>query len=222
MSGVGAGLAGAREGATSGAERGGMGSAAILNDLNSRTIVACGERLFYADRRSGVGEQMLRVTLMGNLGADPEVRFTQKGTQIVQFRVAVNQVRTGADGERQENTEWFRVRVMGRQAEFAQRLTRGNRVLVVGRLDIGHYQSKEGEARVSYDVWADEVQSLSAMTRSFGGDVEGMESESEVPAEPVGAGAAGVSSLNGGGRAARSASGGRERAANQDLEDLPF
>ena len=56
---------------------------------------------------------MLRVTLLGNLGGEPEVRFTQKGTQFVQFSVAVNQVRLGPDGERQENTEWFRIKVVG-------------------------------------------------------------------------------------------------------------
>src|SRR5919197_5977013 len=104
---------------------------------------------------------MLRVSLLGNMGADPEVRYTAKGTQIVSIRVAVNQVRTGPDGERQENTEWFRVRVAGRQSEFAQRLQKGQRVLVIGRLDISHYTSREGEARVGFDVWADDVQSMS-------------------------------------------------------------
>src|SRR5215207_3792607 len=101
---------------------------------------------------------MLRVTLLGNMGADPEVRYTKKGTQIASIRVAVNQVRTGPDGERQENTEWFRVRVSGPRGDFVQRFSKGNRVLVVGRLDIGHYQSREGETRTSFDVWADEVQ----------------------------------------------------------------
>src|SRR5918912_3700958 len=101
---------------------------------------------------------MLRVTLLGNLGADPEVRYTQKGTQIVSFNVAVNQVRTGPDGERQESTEWFRVRVTNRQGDFVSRLGKGTRVLVIGRLDIGHYQGRDGTLRTSFDVWADEVQ----------------------------------------------------------------
>src|SRR5438270_448604 len=105
---------------------------------------------------------MLRVSLLGNMGADPEVRYTAKGVQIVAIRVAVNQVRTGPDGERQENTEWFRIRVAGRQSEFVQRLTKGSRVLVIGRLDIGHYQSRDGEPRTSFDVWADEVQAMSS------------------------------------------------------------
>ena len=60
---------------------------------------------------------MLRVSLIGNLGVEPETRYNQKGSQITTFRVAVNQLRTDADGERQESTEWFRVRAMGRLAE---------------------------------------------------------------------------------------------------------
>jgi single-strand DNA-binding protein len=173
---------------------------------------------------------MLRVTLLGNLGADPEVRFSAKGTQIVSFNVAVNQVRTGPDGERQENTEWFRIRVAGRQSDFAQRLTKGNRVLVIGRLDIGHYTSKQNEPRTSFDVWAEEVQSVSA--RGFGGDADPM-AEGEVETrEPA---LAGVSSLASSatsrattnGKGARSA--GRADPSNasasgsgEDLEDLPF
>jgi single-strand DNA-binding protein len=169
---------------------------------------------------------MLRVTLLGNLGADPEMRFTQKGIQFVQFRVAVNQVRVGPDGERQENTEWFRVRVLGRQSEYAQRLGKGSRVLVIGRLDISHFHTKDGEPRVGYDVFADDIQSMSP-TRTFSAEIDASEAEGELAGEPA---LAGVSSLNGGaaaangrGRAARGeaeARGGGE--ASEDLEDLPF
>jgi single-strand DNA-binding protein len=172
---------------------------------------------------------MLRVSLLGNLGADPESRYTPKGTQIVSFRAAVNQVRIGPDGERQENTEWFRVRVAGRQVEFVQRLSKGSRVLVFGRLDIGHYMSKEGETRTSFDVWADDVQAVSS-ARPFGPEPEAVEGESE-GREPA---LAGVSSISGS-NASRGASANGKRsgaradtatapaaAANEDLEDLPF
>jgi single-strand DNA-binding protein len=177
---------------------------------------------------------MLRVTLLGNLGADPEVRYSQKGTQVVSFRVAVNQVRTGRDGERQENTEWFRVTVMGRSVDFAQRLTKGSRVLVMGRLDISHFQGKDGEPRTGFDVWADEVQSMSARTAAYGADPDGPDGEQD-SLEPA---MAGVSSLSNGstgsnGRAASAPAPNRGRPAprsappsnsgdNQDLEDLPF
>ena len=103
---------------------------------------------------------MLRVSLIGHLGSDAELRSTQRGSPLVGFRVAVSQVRLGSDGEREEGTEWFRVRVMGRQIESAQRLAKGTRVFVTGRLDISHYQSRDGEARTAFDIWADEIQSL--------------------------------------------------------------
>jgi single-strand DNA-binding protein len=151
---------------------------------------------------------MLRVSLLGNLGADPELRYSQKGSPMVSFRVAVNQVRTGPDGERQENTEWFRVRVMGRQTEFAQRLTKGTRVYVAGRLDISHYQSRDGEARVGYDVFADEVQNVSARPAT--------PDEADPDAAPAAAPAPTGAAANG--TRARS----RADVPSSDLEDLPF
>jgi single-strand DNA-binding protein len=112
---------------------------------------------------------MLRLSLIGNLGVDPEVGVTQKGTPIATLRVAVNQQRTDTTtGERREQTEWFRVRAMGRLVEPAQRLVRGTRVLVVGRLDVGHYQTREGEPRVSFHVWADELVSLRTLSATSG------------------------------------------------------
>ena len=103
---------------------------------------------------------MLRVDLIGNLGGDPQVTFSQKGNELVQLNVAVNQVRTDPNGQRQESTEWFRVRAMNNLLERAKVLAKGNRVFVTGRCDIGHYVSRDGEQRTSYDVWADEITSL--------------------------------------------------------------
>lgn len=123
---------------------------------------------------------MLRVSLLGNLGADPELRYSQKGTPIATFRVAVHQVRTGPDGERQESTEWFRVRAAGRLSEFTQGLGKGTRVLVEGRLEVVRYQSREGEPRVGFDVWADQVVNLSAR-------LPGAEAEAEAALEADGA-----------------------------------
>src|SRR5260370_28754999 len=105
---------------------------------------------------------MLRVTLMGNLGSDPEVRQSQKGLAVAMASVAVNQVRSRPNGEREESTEWFRVRTMGRLVEIMQRLAKGTRVLVVGRLGMGNYQSSDGERRKSFDVWADDIVALGA------------------------------------------------------------
>jgi single-strand DNA-binding protein len=100
---------------------------------------------------------MLRVTAIGNLGSDAELRYSANDRQIAQFRIAINQVRTNAAGEREDSTEWFRINVVGRQAEYASHLQKGQRVLVDGRLQITHFQRRDGTPGVGFDVWADEV-----------------------------------------------------------------
>ncbi|HLZ31593.1 MAG TPA: single-stranded DNA-binding protein [Chloroflexota bacterium] len=170
---------------------------------------------------------MLRVTLVGNMGGDPELRYSQKGAAIASFSVAVNQVRKGPDGERQENTEWFRIRVGGPQTEFVQRLSKGTRVLVLGRLDISHYQSRDGEPRTGFDVWADDVQAMSSRSASF--EPDGMP-DAEGDREPAAAGVSSISEPSGGranGNGPRPRSNSRPTASGadgggQDLEDLPF
>jgi single-strand DNA-binding protein len=123
------------------------------------------------------------LTLVGNLGAEPTVGATQKGTAIATMRVAVNQSRTDTStGERTESTEWFRVRAMGRLVDLAERLPKGARVLVIGRLDIGHYQSSEGDPRVIYDVWADEIVPFSVRTDA--GASERRDIDQQRPAQP--------------------------------------
>jgi single-strand DNA-binding protein len=101
--------------------------------------------------RTGRQQRMLRVTVLGNLGSDAEVRYSAKETPIAQFSIAVNQVRTNATGEREETTEWFRINVAGRQAEYASRLQKGQRVLVDGRLQITHFQRRDGTPGTGLD-----------------------------------------------------------------------
>ena len=135
---------------------------------------------------------MLRVTLMGHLGSDAELRHSARETPIASFRVAVNQVRTNAAGQREESTEWFRITVAGRQAESASRLQKGQRVLVEGRLQISHFQRQDGSPGVGFDVWADEGQNVTGRSTADSGDSR----------RAVGAGVG--------------------SAADEDLEDLPF
>jgi single-strand DNA-binding protein len=104
---------------------------------------------------------MLNVTLTGNLGADPEVRFTQSGMAILQFRMAVNSRRRQGE-EWADRTDWFRVQLPNPSEAMSQRLTKGSRVLVVGRLEISEYESRQrqGEKVTALDVWADAVEDL--------------------------------------------------------------
>ncbi len=71
---------------------------------------------------------MLRIEIIGNLGSDPEQRFTGEGVAMTSIRVAVNSRRRNAEGEQVERTDWFRVRTMGGKAEYVQRFTKGQRV----------------------------------------------------------------------------------------------
>src|SRR6202162_4741363 len=104
---------------------------------------------------------MLRIEIIGNLGSDPEQRFTQNGVAMTSIRVAVNSRRNVPDGEPVERTDWFRVRTMGSKADYVQPFTKGQRVLVVGRLEISEWETREGEKRTSFDIWADDVVNLS-------------------------------------------------------------
>jgi single-strand DNA-binding protein len=109
----------------------------------------------------------LRIDVVGNVGSDPEVRYTQNHRELAQFSVAVNQRRQNADGQWEDQpAEWLRVRAMGPQLERARSLTRGDRVFVVGRLDITHYTSRDGESRTGLEVSADEVTNLGRRTQS--------------------------------------------------------
>jgi single-strand DNA-binding protein len=113
---------------------------------------------------------MLRIDLIGNLGSDPEVRTTQTHRELLQFRVAINQRHQTADGRWEDApAEWFRVRAMGNQLERARGLGKGDRVFVAGRLDITHYTAHDGEARVGYEVWADEISALSRRAQADDG-----------------------------------------------------
>ena len=104
-----------------------------------------------------------KLTLVGNLGRDPEMRYTPGGHAVTNFSVAVNRS-WSQDGERMKETAWFRVTAWGKLAESTnQYLKAGSRVLVDGRLTPGDnggpniWTTKEGETRANFDVTAENV-----------------------------------------------------------------
>jgi single-strand DNA-binding protein len=128
---------------------------------------------------------MLRASLIGNLGGDPELRYTQKGEQIVTVSVAVNQrKRLPGTEEWKESTEWFRVRCAGWRAELAQKLGKGQRVFACGRLEINEFQRRDGSPGVAYDIWADELHGMSGPR----GEVANGASQAAAPQSPAAAG----------------------------------
>jgi single-strand DNA-binding protein len=115
-----------------------------------------------------------KITLVGNLGRDPETRYTPNGRMNVQFTLAVNRRFTDQSGQQQERTAWYRVTAWGGLAESLDKLaqngylTKGKQVYVDGRLDPREYQDQQGQTRMSLDVTANELQLLGSRADSEG------------------------------------------------------
>jgi single-strand DNA-binding protein len=146
-----------------------------------------------------------KIQIIGNLGRDPELRYTPNGRPVASFTVAVNQsTKNQQSGEWIESTDWFRVSVWGDRGErVAENLRKGSRVFVDGRFRAREYEANDGQKRMSLDITADTVLGLDkreAAEGTFAGAPAGA-------AAPAGAGA-------GGGR-----SGGFD---DSEIDDLPF
>lgn len=108
------------------------------------------------------------IIIVGNLGKDPEMRYTPAGQAVTSFSVASSREYTGSDGQKVKETVWFRVSAWGKQAESCnQYLRKGSKVLVEGRLVPDPatggpkvWTSKEGKTGASFDVSADTVRFL--------------------------------------------------------------
>ena len=99
-----------------------------------------------------------RVTLVGNLGQDPEVKSTQSGRSVCSLNIAVNEVWKDKQGQKQERTDWFRCTVWGDQGDnCAKFLKKGRQVLVEGKLQNRTWEDKDGQKRYATDVVADRV-----------------------------------------------------------------
>jgi single-strand DNA-binding protein len=113
--------------------------------------------------RLGSEELMLKATLIGNLGNDPEMRYAATGTAVLRFNVAANYRARSPEGEWQDRTEWVRVSVLGTRAEtLSQYLRKGTKVYVEGRLEAGPWTSQQGELRAGLEVLASEVEFMNA------------------------------------------------------------
>jgi single-strand DNA-binding protein len=149
--------------------------------------------------------------IIGNLGADPEMRYTPNGRPVTQFNVAVNQsTKNQQTGEWVEATDWFRVSVWGDRAErAAENLRKGNRVFVEGRFKTREFEGRDGQKRTSLEITADSVVNLEKRNRDEG---EGQFAAPAAAGAPAGGGGGG-----GGGGGQRS--GGFD---DTELDDLPF
>ena len=96
-----------------------------------------------------------KVILLGNLGANPEMRFTQGGSPVANLRIATTEKWTDKNGQKQEATEWHRVVLFGKTAEIAgQYLTKGRQVFIEGRIRTRQWQDQQGQKRYSTEIIA--------------------------------------------------------------------
>ncbi|MEY4388635.1 MAG: hypothetical protein RLZZ432_354 [Chloroflexota bacterium] len=143
-----------------------------------------------------------KISIIGNLGADPELKYTSEGKPRLEMRVATNERRRSASGEWEDKTTWYRVKLFGeRSVKLAEWLRKGRKIYAEGRLEVELYDTREGEKRVALDIIASDVVVVD----------RNPDAEPGAPRAPRPA-------------AAPATAGGDEsrQAAPSDLDDLPF
>jgi single-strand DNA-binding protein len=159
-----------------------------------------------------MAEGMNKVLLIGNLGQDPELRYTQGGQAVLNLRLATNESFLNRDNERQERTEWHTVTVWGKRGEALNKiLSKGKQLCVEGRLQTRSWEDKTGSKRYSTEVVATNVILLG------GGAGRGASSGYDDSSPPPRDDDAGPGRSGGGGSGGSSGGGGM-----QDDDDIPF
>jgi single-strand DNA-binding protein len=163
---------------------------------------------------------MLKATLVGNLGQDPEMRYSAEGRPVLTFRVASNYRTRTQEGAWEDRTEWVRVRVVGQRAEtLSQYLRKGSRVYVDGRLEARPWLNNQSQPQSGLEIFATDVEFMSSR------------SEDEQMRGGGGGGGGGGYESRGSRDSMDAPSPQRSRPAQQsrpdpvdegDLEDLPF
>jgi single-strand DNA-binding protein len=159
-----------------------------------------------------------KVILIGNLGRDPETRYTTGGDAIANLNIATTEQWKDKNGEKQEKTEWHRVVLFGRQAEIAgEYLKKGRSVYIEGRLQTRKYTDKDGVEKYSTEIVGDRMQLLGSR-EGGGGDADfsggGASSRS---------GGGGGGAGNSGGSGSTKPAGAAKRSNPDDLDDdIPF
>jgi len=155
-----------------------------------------------------------KVIILGNLGRDPETRYTTGGDAVTNLNIATSEQWKDKSGEKQERTEWHRVVLFGRQAEIAgEYLKKGRSVYIEGRLQTRKYTDKDGVEKYSTEIVADRMQLIGgAREGGSGGDAE-------FASAPSGGGAR----REGGGKpAGGGAAGGAKKNVDDFDDDIPF
>ena len=159
---------------------------------------------------------MNKILVIGNVGRDPEMRYTPNGTAVTSFSLATNRVYTTGDGERHEETEWFRISAWGRLAEQCNNyVTKGMKIYAEGRLKSDTWTGDDGQTRVSLEISADKVVFLDRAGEAGAGGGTGEGAANAGGAQNTGSGTRNTGTGPG-------PSGGGAAPAPDDLEDLPW
>ena len=120
-----------------------------------------------------------KVMLIGNIGADPDVRSTSSGTKVVKLSLATNRRFQDRDGQQQERTDWHRITLFGKLADIVEQyVSKGDRLYVEGRIEYSQTQDDQGGTKYWTDVVAQEIVMLGA-----GGGVPEMDGGSQGPGD---------------------------------------
>ncbi len=151
-----------------------------------------------------------KMMIIGNLGADPELRYTPSGKAVTNLRVAVNDRSRGADGEWVEETMWIGVEVWEQAAErLAEQLRKGNKIYAEGQLRAREYEARDGQKRTALELRFARVVNLERRPRDEDGGTGGGGAHDDAPPQvrPRGADQPQRSSAPG---------------AEMDVDDIPF
>jgi len=164
-----------------------------------------------------MAEGLNRVMLLGNLGADPELRYTQSGSAVLNMRLATTESYLDKNKVRQERTDWHNIVLWGKRGEaLAKFLTKGTTIFVEGGLRTSSYDDKEGNKRYKTEIHANNI-ILAGRGRGGGGE----------PGDPGGGGGGGGRRGGGGPSGSAPPSGGNDEAppdfgAPGSDDDIPF
>jgi len=171
---------------------------------------------------------LCKVMIIGNLGSDPEMRYTPTNRAVTQFNVAVNQsTKNQQTGEWVEETDWFRVSVWGDRAErMAESLRKGNKVFVEGRFKTRTFEGRDGQTRTALEITADSIVNLERRPRDDEGSFGGPSGAGQGGDQGGGSSSGGNRGGGEGGQSGGSPGGNvrptRPPADDTDLDDLPF
>ncbi len=166
-----------------------------------------------------------KVILLGNLGRDPETRYTTGGDAVTNLNIATSEQWKDKSGEKQERTEWHRVVLFGRQAEIAgEYLKKGRSVYIEGRLQTRKYTDKDGVEKYSTEIVADRMQLLGGRDGpgGGGGDVDFSAANSSGGERSGGGGGGGGARREGSGGGAKGPGTGGKKNPDDFDDDIPF